>query len=516
MTEQSAESARNVRLRLADWRFLLTSPHPRRVLCRASGLLADALREIAGNVVADAGTDTCDLAVAVAPDAATLRALRDALVPGGVCYTEWPSGAGTRDVESALRDAGFKWIICYRRWPRFASLPSYWIPVDAPGAEAFVRGMSRLRGGRVRRLAAELAGRGRAALRGHLRGSICAIATAEPGSAPGPLQWPRAEWLDGIPTGRPERLSLLLATGGPRTVSKVVLLAFAEPESLPVAAIKASRVPEAADGVRREADVLARIGSRGLAGVPRLLSRYECDGTPIIVETALAGRPLEGLINGDNYAVWSERATDWLAALAAGSQVLPAAHWLEALVEPMLARFEQDFGEVVDRVLLREGAAIVRRIGDLPAVPEQRDFGPWNVLVGTENALAVLDWESGEADGLPALDLLYFLAYASFGVDGARTRDQRVASFHRSLDTESRTGAVRRRSLERYAAALGLSPATLAPLRALVWLVHAHSDARHAAADAGGRPSAEALRRSLFLALWTAEVKDLLRSPGQP
>jgi hypothetical protein len=111
---------------------------------------------------------------------------------------------------------------------------------------------------------------------------------------------------------------------------------------------------------------------------------------------------------------------------------------------------------------------------------------------------------------------LYFLAYASFGVDGARTRDQRVASFRRSLDPGSRTGAVRRRSLERYAAALGLSPAELGPLRALVWLVHAHSDARHAAADAGGLPSAEALRRSLFLALWTAEVKDLIRSPGPP
>jgi hypothetical protein len=41
-------------------------------------------------------------------------------------------------------------------------------------------------------------------------------------------------------------------------------------------------------------------------------------------------------------------------------------------------------------------------------------------------------------------------------------------------------------------------------------MIHAHSDVRHAAADAGGSPPPEALRQSLFLALWTAEVRDLV------
>jgi len=40
MTDRSAEAARNERLRLVDWRFLLPSPRPRRVLCRAYGPLA--------------------------------------------------------------------------------------------------------------------------------------------------------------------------------------------------------------------------------------------------------------------------------------------------------------------------------------------------------------------------------------------------------------------------------------------------------------------------------------------
>jgi hypothetical protein len=513
VTEHSAEAVRNERLRLVDWRFLLPSPHPRRVFCPTGGALADAVADIGGEIATDGGKRDCDLAVAVAPDGAALRELRGSLRPGGTCYTEWPAGAGQpRRVEAALRAAGFDAITCYRRWPRYARLPTYWVPVDAPGAQAFVRARARLRGGRARRIAAEVFGRSRDALRGRLGGPLHVLATAPGGSGRGPIALLEAAWPATGLGNRPNRLSLLLGTGGPRSVSKVVLLAFAEPEDGPLVAIKAPRVTEAADGVRREADVLERVGSRGVAGVPRLLLRRECDGVPMIVETALAGRPLEGLIDAGNLASWADRATDWLAELGRGATRRPAAHWREAIVEPSLGRFERAYAGVVDPDLLRAGATIARRIGDLPSLPEQRDFGPWNVLVRPDGGLAVLDWESGEAEGLPALDLLYFLAYAAFAADGARDRDQRAASFVRSLDSANNTGALRRSSLDRYARAIGLDPASLAPLRALVWLIHAYSDFRHAEADAGGPPPPAALQRSLFLALWTEEVRDLMRS----
>jgi aminoglycoside phosphotransferase (APT) family kinase protein len=166
---------------------------------------------------------------------------------------------------------------------------------------------------------------------------------------------------------------------------------------------------------------------------------------------------------------------------------------------------------VVDRGLLREGEGIVRAIGALPPVPEQRDFGPWNLLVTSAGELAVLDWESAELDGLPALDLLYYLAYASFNVDHAQDRESRVGSYRRSLDPSTSTGTVRRDCLARYLDALGLDSTSLAPLRALVWLIHAQSDYRHAAADTGGPPPPAVLARSLFLGLWTEEVRHIAR-----
>jgi hypothetical protein len=516
VADRSAEEVRNERLRLVDWRFLLASPHPRRVLCRAGGPLdeafAEALASIAGEIVpASAGGD-CDLAVAVDPGELELRELCASLVPGGACVTEWHlRSVGTGTVEAALRRAGFDEVTCYRRWPRSARLAAFWLPVGSAGAEAYVRARARQRGGRVRRLADEVAGRAGDLLRGRLGPRICAVARCRGGSGAeaDPARVLRTEWAGWNLGPAPEQLSVLLATGGPRTVSKVVLLAFADPAPVPVVALKAPRVPEAADGVRREAMVLERLGAASVAGVPRLLLRRELAGVPLIAETALPGRPLEGLIETGNLMDWSTKVTDWLVGLARGATTRPAVQWREALVEPALARFRQTFGAVADPDLLRSGEGLVREIGDLPSVPEQRDFGPWNVLVGQDGGLAVLDWESAEVEGLPALDLLYFLAYASFGAERAWDRDGRVAAFTRSLDPASATGAVRRACLERYARALGLDPARLAPLRALVWLIHAHSDFRHAMADAGGSPPADALRRSLFLALWTAEVRDI-------
>lgn len=515
---EAPEQELNARLRRADWRFLLPTPRPQRALCLGDRTLVDAVASITGEVIADRLGSDCDLVVAEDPDPPTLATLRDALRPGGMCYTEWHLLiGGARRVERALRAAGFTDVTCYRPWPATATLPVYWIPLGASGAAAYVRTRRRLRGGRVRRLLAGLRHGARDFFKGWHGGRICAIAHRSadtPAGALDPAAWLREHWSEWDLGPTPERLSTLLVTGGPRSVSKAVLLAFAEPSPIPLVAVKAPRVDGATGGVRREGAALASLARRQsgrIPGVPRLLFHREIDGVPVVGETALAGRPLDSLLAPRNLRAWSMKVTDWLTVLANGAARLPAAHPRDTLVEPALSCFVEHFGGVVDRGLLREGEGIVRALGGLPSVPEQRDFGPWNLLVTQVGELAVLDWESAELEGLPALDLLYYLGYASFNVDRAHDRESRVASYRRSLDPSTPTGAVRRDCLARYLHALGLDLAHLGPLRVLLWLIHAQSDFRHAAADAGGPPPPDVLARSLFLALWSEEVRHVAR-----
>ena len=90
LMDAAAESERNRLLRRADWRYLLPSAEPGRVLCLGGAELRAACAVIGSHVDdAIAAGETYDLVVAENPDAGTLRAMAGTLRPGGVCYTEW-------------------------------------------------------------------------------------------------------------------------------------------------------------------------------------------------------------------------------------------------------------------------------------------------------------------------------------------------------------------------------------------------------------------------------------------
>jgi hypothetical protein len=483
------------------------------VFLRAGPELSGAL-ELLGAEVVTTGAEPCDLAVAEHPDSDWLAQSAAALEPGGVCYTEWPRGADARAITLALERAGYTGVCCYRPWPEPPALPVYWIPADSPACEAYVRARQRARRGMMQRLLLAVGESLPRALPASRRPPLYAVARR-----PGPPDADAAAALAGHAWERwdlrpePGRLSTMLITGGPRTISKVVVLAFREPAAAPIVAVKAARVEPAAVGVRREAEVLKEVERRhpGLSGVPRVLFSREARGTPLVGETAIAGQLLETRLRSRTLSRWAHRVTDWLIDFAADGVVRPAAHWRRELLGPVVTEFKQAFAGIADPALVSAAEAVLERLPDLPSVIEQRDFSPWNLLVTPSGELGVLDWESAAVDGLPLLDLLYFLAHATFNVDRALSLPARLVSYRRALDPSSATGALRSECIRRYVAALGLNPACVAPLRVLVWMIHAQSEVRHAAADAGGVPGAAALSRSLFLALWQEEVGHVTR-----
>jgi hypothetical protein len=297
----------------------------------------------------------------------------------------------------------------------------------------------------------------------------------------------------------PERLLRTLWTGSLDERGKVVALLSTPGDGRPRVAVKSARTREAALGLEREASALAalpELAGGEIAGVPRLLMWSPEHGAA--VETALDGIELSGFLRGRAFRDVARQATDWLVELARRTRVPPAADWKARLL---------------DRGAWRDAEAILETLEPLPVVCEQRDFSPWNVRIDVRGQLVVFDWESAELSGFPALDLIYFLTYASLYRENAMRaggyRPFTLAAFRRSLNPESRTGAVSEECLTRYAEATGLPRKALRPLRLLAWMLHGRSAWTRLREQGGSIPDPEQLRRHVFWKLWEEQLREL-------
>ena len=472
------EAARDRELRRRDWRFL------------RPGIALQPLR---------------------AWSAAALRAVRAGGSPEGIYLESHAPLPGAPALRARLEAAGFEDVALYWPCPTLGR-PWFWLPLGSAAALEYVRA-TRLPARSPLRRAVDRPLRAVwhwAAAHGRLW-PICAVArpAASPRSADDLLQRIAGEWTAWGLGSPPARLTWMLVTRGVRSINKVVGLVFAEPDPLPRMVVKLPRVPEAADGLRREAVALAAVAARapgGHPGVPRLLFCDERSGGLALAETALPGRPLFTMLAEGAYRDLALRAADWLAALAA----VPAAGPPGAagrMVERALREFATAFGPVVDQAELQATERLVAPLADLPSVIEHRDFSPWNVHVGPDGGLLAYDWESAEPAGLPLNDLVYFLAYLAFFHDGAIASGRCPESYRRARDLPTLTGRVHRECVARYAERVGLDERHVRALHALTWVIHARSEYLRFAADAGVEPPAAALRRSLFVNLWRQELR---------
>ncbi|HZS87065.1 MAG TPA: aminoglycoside phosphotransferase family protein [Chloroflexota bacterium] len=546
-TDVQREEIRNQVLRRADWRFLLANPRPAKSICLADGLLAEAVGLISDHM-ADARLDPrgdCDLAVAVAPDRTALRVAWEALRQGGSCYTEWDSVrvGGAAGIRRRLEAAGFEGVTCYMPRPSFSGA-RLWIPLDAPGAVRYFLGNRAAAGGAMRRIGRAVGFRVWAWLRLRIARPVCAVAYKPivslnpqtvpadpshpaaghtlPGQSSHALLSPNTELGAAIRAGwgtwrcgpLPDYLSWLMVTGGERSINKIVGLVFGEPDCRPRLAVKMPRVPESVPVLAKEAATLQAIHAArpsGVPGVPRVLFCREHGGLLTLGETALTGVPLGAVLVRENYRLLALKVVDWLAELPGYAERHPREGWWARLVQPVFADFQALFESILDPLMLDETRAILATLPALPLVCEQRDLGPWNVLLAADHRLIVLDWESAEVRGLPLTDLTYFLAYLAFALDGAVSLEQRRESYRTALDPSTFTGRVLYESVNRYTQRTDLDPSALRPLRLLTWMLHCRSDYRHFVADIAGEPDRETLRQSLFFSLWEEELQNGIR-----
>jgi aminoglycoside phosphotransferase (APT) family kinase protein len=333
---------------------------------------------------------------------------------------------------------------------------------------------------------------------------VCTVASRAPGG--GILaELSRGDAAETLRGGTP---SLLLVTGGARSISKIVGLVFAEPDPTPRLALKLPRTKDAERSLRQEAEALRAVerARPALTGVPRVVFERRHGEVPVLGESVVDGIPLFERIGPATYATLASTATEWLVSLAGRPPPVPRSLWFPRLADAVVERFETNFQRVLDERDRAASRELVGALGDLPLVFEHADFAPWNLLVDGRGKLGVLDWESSRDEGLPGLDLLYFLTYHAFFLDGAVESPLSRTSYRACFEPSSETGSVSAACLQRYARAVGVPDGSWPALRLLLWMQTSADEHRRLVEDAGGEPPSAALRDSLFLGLWEEEL----------
>jgi GT2 family glycosyltransferase len=492
--EALPERRRNARLRSVDWRFLLPDPSPEIAVCFDRRLRV-ATELVAGRVLSPIeATRGCDLAVLVDPDVPRLSAARQALKSGGVCYVEVGPRLLTRSqaIKHRLEEAGFDSVQTYWPWPN-PRAAHVWLPMDSRGPVRYYIATRATRRGVVRRSL-------------HAFGHVLAACAVRVGAAPvivAVARNPVAEAAEGHSTTA--SLHLLL-TGGPRSISKAVTLNFANEASTPSSVVKMSRTPEARAGLMREVEMLRFLERErpDLTGVPHVVDVEDARAARV-VETPVVGKPMHGDLRNDTLDRHAALVTDWVTGLARRDRTPSSDTVGPDLIDAIKAGFRHDHRTALTDREWQECEAYLSELDGLPAVPEHRDLGPWNIFLGRDG-VGVIDWESAVPRGLPALDLIYFLVYAS-GYALHVLDDFGLIEVYRAVrDPRTRLGSLATDALRRYCFALDLDLGQLPALHLLTWMVHARSEYRRATEDAGALGPPRIADRGLFLGLWRAEL----------
>ncbi|MCK6562507.1 phosphotransferase [candidate division KSB1 bacterium] len=266
--------------------------------------------------------------------------------------------------------------------------------------------------------------------------------------------------------------------------NKTIFFLFDRKSRRPELVVKMTRAPEFNYRLENEQRMLVRLQAQGCAppgSFPEPVFFGHHAGLAICGQRAVHGVPFRSRTTGTVACPIAAQAIDWLVQVAAGSAAenrLPAATAADTM-GVLFARFTGLYDlSPAEHDFLQEQIAQVRASRQpFPAVLQHGDPGTWNMLVSEQNRVIVIDWEAGEAQGMPLWDLFYFMR--SYGNWMARRQGlhDSLHGFARMFLATSPASAFLSQTVARYCAAIGLERELVAPLFFTCWLHRALKEA---------------------------------------
>ena len=536
----------NLLLRRVDWRFLLSDPFPKKSICFAGNELKAAVEEISLNVVDQASKDDdCELAVALNPDQETLKEAWSALKPGGALYVEWNPGlfANPNTIKQKLEASGFDRIALYL--PRInpqTGLFHIWLPIENKKAiEFFIDQTLTNKSKNLSKSAATLLRSYLWRLRPNIfltypwllnpplkKYTLCSIAcktSTKPSNnkvTMESIEYSGSSELKGVEHNtiqaklkswgideNSNKFSFLMLTEGTSIYKKAILFVFNKIRNEPSFVIKFSRIPESASQLSMEAETLHTIQEKfgDINGVPKLLFHDQRPDFSMAAETFIRGTSINKVLTKNNYRELALKSTELLVELGTKTKENAADDSWDRLVKPILSEFLSSFGSVLNPGLIQQTIDIINKFELTHVVCEHTDFSPWNILIDSNGNIGVLDWEGSLLQGLPVVDLVYFMTYLSADLEESPEPAVFLESYRKMLDQSTFTGKIFKDCLDYYTSSVGISVSSIPALRLLTWLDVLNWKYNELAIDEDLPPDRDSLKNILQICLWEEELR---------
>lgn len=487
---------------LVDWRFLLPNPNPEKTLCLSEGRLADTVHLFSANTLFnDSNTyyNEVDLVIVSDPDARDLERAISALKPGAPCYSEWPAGVffNAESVRKKLKDAGFGHVDMYipKPSPDIAQ-SNIWISLDSCGSINYI--VSEYYQSTTKSIFQRIGNAFRIALlfltprmfikypwlisSGRTKFKICSIALKTNTENEEPdirsIKYRNLEKKGMVPIYNSqlisENINLILKSGGQNRRNKIVLVVFDGDSIVPSYIVKIPRVKEVGLALMNEANILKVLAKdyNFITGIPQVLFSSDKSGYFSVGETYIPGTSLGNVINKDNIANFAGKLTTWLVELAKKSTLQRSQKRNDAYIKSAFEDIEYILTQTNDRELYNKLNEFFSKLEISNMICEHRDLAPWNIIVGSNESFYIHDWESSKLEGIPGLDLIYFMTYLCFYVEHSWTTDEALKCYKRMFERESYTGELFEECFTVYATELDLPKESIRNLCILTWVTH--------------------------------------------
>jgi aminoglycoside phosphotransferase len=316
--------------------------------------------------------------------------------------------------------------------------------------------------------------------------------------------------------GVPAQWSSLVLTPRFRASRHVVFLIVPDGQPEPVLVAKVSRLAGASASLDREASALRSAqASRpgGFDSIPSVIAFEEYCGYPILVETAVVGRPMDPATVRRDREGCCNTVIDWLVDVQHPQNGRNGDNRFERFSDTL--RYFADIFPLSaeESQALKQTWALVSPLRDapLPRVFEHGDLSHPNLILRSAGGLGVVDWELAAPDGLPACDLFFFLTYVAFALHDAHSQEDYLSAFQDAFFGQE---AWARSYVEAYAQRIQLSPDLLPPLFVFCWARYMSN--LLVRLDGGGAVpgrvepgTADWLRSNRYYALWRHTLRHI-------